>query len=195
MILGQSAATAACMAIDEDQAVQDVDYEKLAARLKADAQVIDYPLAPPAHRNTVIPEDRVSGIYCGDENAKMEGDWHFNDKVSPRVGKGYHHDDGTKCGTKTATYTLDIPKAGEYEVRLIYVPLSNRATNVPVEVHSADGVKTLTVNQQKCAQTPFQPIGTFQFEEGKGKAKIVISNKNVNGHVLLDGVQLLEKKN
>ncbi|MBO5436698.1 MAG: FAD-dependent oxidoreductase [Thermoguttaceae bacterium] len=191
MILGQSAATAASMAIDENLAVQDVNYEKLAARLKADAQVIDYPLAPPSLVN--MTDDRVPGIYCSDENAKLEGDWHFNDKVSPRIGKGYHHDDGTKCGTKKATYTLDIPKAGEYDVRLIYVPLSNRATNVPVEVHTADGVKTLTVNQQKCGHTPFQSIGTFRFEAGKGKAKIVISNKNVNGHVLLDGVQLLAK--
>ena len=29
MILGQSAATAACLAIDADQAVQDVPFEKL----------------------------------------------------------------------------------------------------------------------------------------------------------------------
>jgi hypothetical protein len=38
MILSQSAATAACMAIDEEIAVQDVPYEKLRARLVADGQ-------------------------------------------------------------------------------------------------------------------------------------------------------------
>jgi hypothetical protein len=43
MILGQSAATAASLAIDGNLAVQDVPYEKLRARLLADGQVLDNP--------------------------------------------------------------------------------------------------------------------------------------------------------
>jgi hypothetical protein len=42
MILGQSAATAAVMAIEAGIAVQDVPYEKLRARLIADGQVLEY---------------------------------------------------------------------------------------------------------------------------------------------------------
>ena len=42
MILGQSAATAAVMAIDAKIPVQDVPYEKLRARLLADGQVLEY---------------------------------------------------------------------------------------------------------------------------------------------------------
>jgi hypothetical protein len=42
MILGQSAATAAVMAIDGKMDVQDVPYEKLRARLLADGQVLEY---------------------------------------------------------------------------------------------------------------------------------------------------------
>jgi hypothetical protein len=45
MILGQSAATAAAQAIDADVAVQDVDYAKLAERLRADKQILDPPAA------------------------------------------------------------------------------------------------------------------------------------------------------
>jgi hypothetical protein len=40
MILGQSAATAACQAIDSDSSVQEVDYPKLKKRLLADGQVL-----------------------------------------------------------------------------------------------------------------------------------------------------------
>jgi FAD dependent oxidoreductase len=40
MILGQSAATAAAMAIDREVPVQKIDYEKLGARLRADGQVL-----------------------------------------------------------------------------------------------------------------------------------------------------------
>ncbi len=43
MILGQSAATAAVMAIDSGIPVQDVPYERLRARLVADGQVLEYP--------------------------------------------------------------------------------------------------------------------------------------------------------
>jgi hypothetical protein len=42
MILGQSAATAACQALDADAAVQDVPYEALQQRLLADGQVLEY---------------------------------------------------------------------------------------------------------------------------------------------------------
>jgi hypothetical protein len=40
MILGQSAATAAVLAIDENSAVQDLPYEKIKKRLRADGQVL-----------------------------------------------------------------------------------------------------------------------------------------------------------
>ena len=42
MILGQSAATAAVLALDAKLAVQDVPYEKLRARLLADGQVLEF---------------------------------------------------------------------------------------------------------------------------------------------------------
>ncbi len=43
MVLGQSAATAAAMAIDNGCAVQDVDYEALRARLIEDGQILEMP--------------------------------------------------------------------------------------------------------------------------------------------------------
>jgi hypothetical protein len=48
MILGQSAATAAVMAIDGGLDVQDVPYDKLRARLLADGQVLEYTAPAPA---------------------------------------------------------------------------------------------------------------------------------------------------
>lgn len=42
MVLGQSAATAASLAIDEQQDVQDVDYEALEKRLKNDKQILTW---------------------------------------------------------------------------------------------------------------------------------------------------------
>ena len=42
MVLGQSAATAACLAIDESTAVQDLDYQLLRTRLLADKQRLSW---------------------------------------------------------------------------------------------------------------------------------------------------------
>jgi hypothetical protein len=42
MILGQSAATAVTLAIDEKTAVQKIDYEKLRARLLSDKQILEW---------------------------------------------------------------------------------------------------------------------------------------------------------
>jgi hypothetical protein len=50
MILGQSAATAAVMAIDQNLAVQDVPYAALRARLLADGQVLETPAKPTAQK-------------------------------------------------------------------------------------------------------------------------------------------------
>jgi hypothetical protein len=46
MILGQSAATAAVLALEQGSAVQDVPYAQLRARLLADGQVLERPAGP-----------------------------------------------------------------------------------------------------------------------------------------------------
>ena len=45
MVLGQSAATAAALALDHGTAVQALPYRLLEARLRADGQVLEYGLA------------------------------------------------------------------------------------------------------------------------------------------------------
>ncbi|MDF2659637.1 MAG: xly 1, partial [Paenibacillus sp.] len=42
MILGQSAATAAALALEAQCAVQDVDYGKLSSRLQQDGQILSW---------------------------------------------------------------------------------------------------------------------------------------------------------
>ena len=48
MVLGQSAATAASLALDAGSTVQDVPSDALRARLLADKQVLDWTPKPPA---------------------------------------------------------------------------------------------------------------------------------------------------
>ena len=62
MILGQSAATAACISIDAGQAVQDVPFEKLEQRLLADKQVLRFA----GKRNVVIGIGSLKGVARDD---------------------------------------------------------------------------------------------------------------------------------
>jgi hypothetical protein len=64
MILGQSAATAAVMAIDGNIAVQDVPYDKLRERLLADGQVLEFTPPPPAPgAGQVEKGDRMKTLF------------------------------------------------------------------------------------------------------------------------------------
>ena len=70
MILGQSAATAACLAIDERIAVQDVEYEKLKSRLLADGQVLEHTVQ--VSGNGLDPR-RLPGLVVDDSKAVWIG--------------------------------------------------------------------------------------------------------------------------
>ncbi len=67
MILGQSAATAACLALDAKTAVQQVDYQKLRARLIEDEQVLEWPppVPPPPFVGPPRPKTLGTGGIMG----------------------------------------------------------------------------------------------------------------------------------
>lgn len=82
--------------------------------------------------------------------------------------------------------------AGRYELRLFFSPVGNRATNVPVTVISADGERTITVNQR--AKLPegerSLSLGTFAFAAGKS-GSVTIENEGTDGVVIADAVQFV----
>jgi hypothetical protein len=192
MVLGQSAATAACLAIDDKVDVQKVDYAKLKERLLKDKQVLDLPRGKNVGG---IDPKKLMGIVVDDEQSERKGFEAKSSAVGPYVGEAYRHDGGTKDGKQSATYTPDLPKAGKYEVRICYSPNANRATNVPVAIHHGAGKTMLQLNQRKppTISETFISLGTFEFQKGK-MGKVVVSNEGVDGHVIIDAVQFLAKE-
>jgi hypothetical protein len=145
--------------------------------------------APMPQPPTVL---RLAGIVMDDEAAEFTGDWVKSTKQPALVGGSYRHDDRRDQGQKQARFTPEIPQAGLYEVRLIYVASPNRATNVSVTVISADGEKALKINERLDAVPNGVPraLGVFSFAQGKLGA-IVVSNADADGFVSVDGVQLV----
>lgn len=133
-----------------------------------------------------------SGIVVDDESAEYQGQWVRKATRSAFVGKTYHYDDIKDSGSKSARFVPELPKSGQYEVRVIYVPHANRATNAAVEVFSEEGKQVQRLNQR---ENPFsrgipRSVGTYQFASGRAGA-VVVSTAGADGFVVVDAVQFV----
>ena len=183
MILGQSAATAACLSIDNHLAVQDLPYELLQKRLVADGQVLELEdVYQTASR-------KLPGIVVDDRHAVFSGNWKTSSANRGFVDSGYQHNDNQSDAKVTARFEAKLPK-GRYEIRLSYPPNKNRASNVPVTVEHAEGSSVVTIDQRRAPSLDglFQPVGVFEFD---GEAAVVVGSDGADGYVIADAVQFL----
>lgn len=191
MALGQSAATAASLAIDDDVPAQAVDYHKLKARLMADGQILDYK-APPRSASNYTRLVSLKGVVVDDSQARLTGEWRLS---SLRVGihEGYRHDGDTRDGNASAIFTATLPAPGEYEVQIAWSPNANRATNVPVEIRHDGGVAHAKLNQRTKPPIDglFGFVGRYRFGT---TGTVTLSNDNTDGHVIIDAVRWVRLK-
>lgn len=191
MVLGQSAATAACHAIDSRTTVQQIDIAKLQKRLLADGQVLKW--TGPKRKPTIDPKT-LPGIVLDNTEAKLTGAWSSSRSSPGYVGRRYLHDGNVDKAGKKAVFTAAIPKTGRYEVRVSWTPHPNRASNTKIVIRYADGEKTVTVNQKKKPKAgSFEPLGVFRFVAGK-TGSVTILTAGTNGYVIVDAVQFLPQK-
>lgn len=191
MVMGQSAATAAVLAIESGVELQKLDYAKLKERLLADGQVLDFE-SPPMPDHFSIAKEKLGGLVMDDSEAELTGFSSEGHTTPGFVGTGYCHDGNTLKGEQRARFTPNLPAAGQYRVAITYPALGNRAQNVPVIIHHADGEKTVLVNQKKAppGKNNLFPLGTYRFEAGK-KGWVEIRNEGTTGYVIIDAVQWL----
>jgi len=192
MILGQSAATTAVMAIDSGVPVQSVPYAELRDRLLQDGQVLSYAGRASSRRTQPISLDSLPGIVVDDVVANPTGNWQVSTAHPTFIGQGYRHDGDEAKGEATLTFSAQLPAAGTYEVRLSYPPNTNRATNTKVQVQHAEGVESIVIDQQQkpAIENRWVSLGTFAFE-AKQAAVVVVSNEGSDGYVVADAVQWL----
>ena len=189
MILGQSAATAASIAIDKGISVQEVPYSALREQLEKDGQILTYNGPVSAGKGKSIKD--LKGVVVDDEKAETSGKWKPSATNGPFVGFGYRHDNNENKGEASATFSTKLEKAGKYAVRVSYPKNKNRASNIKVVINHAGGKSDLTLNQrEEGSNDPFHDLGTFAFEAG-ATASVTISNAGTDGYVVIDAVQWL----
>ncbi|MDI1314371.1 FAD-dependent oxidoreductase [Prosthecobacter sp.] len=190
MILGQSSATAAVMAIDAGIPVQDVPYEQLKTQILKDGQILHFD-GPTTLRG--IDPKSLKGVVLDDTDAKLTGDWKESGAAKSFIGDGYNHDGNAKDGKASARFETKLPKAGKYRVFLAAPPSGNRASNAPVEVIHAGGVQRMKLNlkEPKPADGVFWfDLGAFDFTADQ-PAALIITNEGTDGYVVIDGARWL----
>ena len=74
---------------------------------------------------------------------------------------------------------------------LASTPNNNRASNAPVEIHHAGGVRRLKLD----LRTPKPADGVFWLDLGaydfQGEASVIITNEGTDGYVVIDGIRWL----
>lgn len=196
MVTSQSAATAACLAIDDEVPVQEVDYERLKTRLLADGQILSWPppgtTLPVAQPRKLVRADSLPGIVFDDTDADYQGSWGTSNAQPSPIGISYRHDGNKGRGEKRATFTATIPESGEYEIRLLFTWHDNRSSKTKVVIEGAEQTHTMKVNQRQALMHRGVPnaLGVFHFQAG-AKARVTISNEGADGYVVVDGLQIL----
>jgi hypothetical protein len=188
MILGQSAATAAVMALESALPVQSVPYEKLRERLLKDGQILHYS-GPKAARG--VEAKVLKGIVMDDREAKVTGHWQQSGAAMSFIGEGYSHDGNAKDGQSSLRFEPKLTQPGKYRLQLAATPNNNRASNARVQVQHAGGVQKLQVN----LKTPKAGEGVFWIDLGEfdcgNDTAITISNEGADGYVVVDGARWL----
>ncbi len=195
MILGQASGVAACLAIDHKTSVQHIPLDKLIEKLKQQKAV----LSPDELPMTSVPSKgldpaKLPGIIVDDTKAGKTGHWTPSRSGVPYVGDSYLHDNNDDKGKKSIRFTPHLPSAGKYEVFLYYASNPNRATNVPVVIHSREGEKTVKVNQRNPLKE-HQPLrlGAFEFDAGD-KGWVEIRTTDTDGYVIADAVGFVKQE-
>ena len=191
MILGQSSATAAALAMDDNAAVQDVPYADLRKRLLEDGQVLEYEYSGDGMRLADLP-----GVVIDDASAIRKGSWEKSHSTKPYVKFGYSHDGDKRDGSASISFSTNFESSGQYELRVLYPPHENRCSRVPIDITINDQTVTRRIDQRSVddGQLNLRVIGVFDLPEN-ATATVVLSNENADGYVVADAIQWLQVEN
>jgi PKD repeat protein len=133
---------------------------------------------------TIVDDADATGIT-------VMGEWNTATTTSGYYGTGYKTDLNTgAAGGKSVRFTPTLLNAGDYQVFMRWTAGTNRGSNVPVDIISAGGATTVTVNQ-RLTGNQWMPLGTFHFDGGMA-GSVLLRNDGANGFVIADAVQFVE---
>ena len=183
MILGQSAGTAASLAIDDGVMVQQVNVAKLQAQLTADSQLLQW---GSSGAGLVVDNADATGVA-------IVGPWTSSTSISGYYGANYVTDGNTNKGLSSVAFAPTLPQRDSYQVYARWTANPNRANNVPIDIIHPAGTNTVYVDQtQQGGQWVL--LLTTNFDAGTA-GKVRIRNTGTTAYVIADAVQFVSATN
>ena len=177
MILGQSAATAAMLALSAGSAVQEVPYATLRTRLLADGQLLQWPPTTPGE---IVVDSKGAGVT-------RAGTWLTSTAIGGYYGPDYEHDDNANKGVTRLRFRPSLPAAGTYTVYLRWTAHENRASNVPIDIVHNGGITNRVVDQRTNGGQ-WVSMGAYTFAAGT-TGSLLIRTEATTGYVVADAAR------
>lgn len=186
MVLAQSSAVAACMAIDKKVAVQDVNVAQLQQRLKND------PLSDKSTPEILVDNDDAGSVTT-------TGTWTRIPKFGGAYGPSVLADTATfKQPKTTVKFTPAIVKAGNYKV-YVYCPRTAKGTTkLAINVFNGKNSKEVIISPNEVkveGQTSGEwiALGTHSLPVGK-TSYATITNTGSDGVVVADAMLFVPER-
>ncbi|WDF80438.1 FAD-dependent oxidoreductase [Mucilaginibacter sp. KACC 22773] len=177
MVLGQSAAVAACQAIDKKIPVQLVDIKAVQKLLK------NNPLADGSTPEVLVDNDDTAHV-------QITGDW----KVAQSGGYGpsYLIDTSKTGALNSVKFRPEIVKSSNYNVYVYFPKTKNASTKTHITIFNGTNTTEKIIDQatiQVEGQTSGEwvSLGSYYLSKNK-QAYIQISNENASGTTVADAV-------
>lgn len=186
MVLAQSAAVAACLAIDSGIDVQKVDIKKLQETIRTN------PLGDGSIAEILVDNDNESHVI-------KNGDWSFYYDTYRGYGSNFFVDDSKGKELKSIKYIPEIIAEGNYDLYIYFPKLENGSSKTTVIINNGATSKEQAIHQsdvQVEGQTlgEWVRLGKYHLPKGK-KAYVEISTKGADNVVAADAVLFLPEKN
>jgi hypothetical protein len=183
MVLGQSSATAAVMAIDAGSTVQQVNVPELQKKLKED------PLADGSIFEILADNSDSSSV-------ERRGTWITEKRGG--YGPDYFVHEATGDEIASVRFTAEIPQEGRYRAYLYFPKIKGMSKQTLVIVNDGNRDHGITIREADIrveGQTSGEwvSLGTYHLPAGK-KSYVLVSSKDAKGKVVADAVVWVPEK-
>lgn len=127
-----------------------------------------------------------------DSGFSVVGSWLiYSGPLYPYYGTSFRYDEAGS-GSERATFTPDLPQAGDYEVFIWWGTSPDGATDGPYTVNHLGGATTVRVDMQGPVGGggEWLSLGVYEFSAGTDGS--VMLSDDANGYVVADAVRFTE---
>jgi len=141
-------------------------------------------------RNVIVYD--TENIYDNDNGSPeytTTGSW-FTSGSSGYNGGTYQY--ATSGGSHTATWDLEVPAPGSWEVEVMFRASGNRSDSVEYEISHAGGTSTV-YRDQTINNLVWVSLGTYSFDGDDGTVTLDAAGSSTPGVVITDAVRITKQ--